>query len=198
MYGLKEFNRISSNIIIWINSQIKWATEDKNETKRLRWEKALKCFKSFKKEYKANKYYDNNSWDFQFKVAHDVIEALKPDMDNYPSAMAISTFWTQTKYYLDEDSERFTLYDARQYTHSFTKKNKKLCKLKEDLEKLNTHPYTEFYYRCVKYRGIVGILDNFGDANIIVDGEIRQFPIEWDWWFNFDHYLDLEVGWNKE
>lgn len=190
-------NRVIAHIKDWIKRCTDYAREDKDSNKEEEWKIAKKVFDNFSESYKRNKYYDNLSWDFQFKVTHDVIKSLKCDKKNYWAVDTIFTFWDYMKMNLKEDSDRFILYDATQYMHNFTTKNKKLCKLKEELEKLNTQEYTEYSYSYLKYRDIVGIMDNFGCANIIVNNEIKSFPIEWDWWFNIDHYLDLEVGWKK-
>ena len=112
----------------------------------------------------------------------------------------ISTLWNDFRHQLeDEAGIRMNLYDPRSFLRPATEAEKdKYYDLLSNYSELHKERgINRDEMETLTYRDINAIFDPCFFQAILIDenGRKHVFPLDWDWWFNIDQYLDLNVGW---
>ena len=181
---------------------------ESSEDIRNNWFYCLQILNRFEKNL-YNKYYNFKTGGFNiryrewFSLCHKYIRQARKENNHMLGDFLFSLWNTGCYYFKRHKDPRSYLEVSRPITDEELEfANKYLIPELETLEAKEAYKNTIWYSkesRVITYRNINAIVDDQWEVgHILYKGSHKQFPTDWDWWYNIDRFLDLEKNWKKE
>lgn len=191
----QEWNKVYAALIRWAIRRMSKDSLKFYGDKRSDWIKCLLLLDEF--EGKLYKTLPEIGEDFEItadefsKLCHEYISKHKV----YTIKFFFFTLWTDCRHYLENTTYNFTSFIKPATKEEIEQARKDFSEV-TDVWYNETHTSKHTFNddaKVIEYRGLRLIVDNeWGDAWIKHNDEIRHFQLIWDWYYPIDEFIDLE------